>query len=150
MKKYANEKPPLRAELFTTGQMEQYAKELAAEHVLMSGRASEHLLKRLADNEEVLLEVHNLLTESAKASTRIAPAGEWLLDNFYLIEEQIYTGKKHLPKNYSEGLPRLLRGASAGMPRVYDIALEIISHSDGRVDFNGLCSFVKAYQWLLR
>jgi cyclic beta-1,2-glucan synthetase len=146
MRKYANEKPPLRSELFTAEQMEQYAKKLAGEHVLDSGRAQDLLLKRLAENEELLLEVHNLLTESAKANSRIAPAGEWLLDNFYLIEEQIYTGKKHLPKGYSEGLPWLSKGLSAGLPRVYDIALEIISHSDGRVDLTSLTSFVEAYQ----
>ncbi len=70
--------------------------------------------------------------------TGIAPAGEWLLDNFYLIEEQIYTGKKHLPKGYSKGLPQLLKGTSAGLPRVYDIAVEIISHSDGHVDLKSL------------
>ncbi|MCW3087789.1 MAG: glycosyltransferase, partial [Sediminibacterium sp.] len=77
---------------------------------------------------------------------RIVPAGEWLLDNYYLREEQIYTGKKHLPKGYSKGLPQLQKGASAGLPRVYDIAVEIISHSDGRVDLSSLSGFVQAYQ----
>ena len=76
----------------------------------------------------------------------IAPAGEWLLDNFYLIEEQIRTAKRHLPKGYSRELPCLLNGPSAGLPRVYDIALEIISHGDGRVDPENLSSFVAAYQ----
>ena len=69
-----------------------------------------------------------------------------MLDNFYLIEEQIYTGKKHLPKGYSKGLPHLQKGASAGLPRVYDIAVEIISHSDGHVDLNSLSGFVNTYQ----
>src|SRR4030095_16627202 len=101
---------------------------------------------RLAENEEMLIEVHELVTESAKAISRISPAAEWLLDNFYLIEEQIYIGKKHLPKGYSESLPRLVKGPSAGLPRVYDVALEIISHSDGRVDLKSLYNFVTSYQ----
>ncbi|HAL92510.1 MAG TPA: cyclic beta 1-2 glucan synthetase, partial [Verrucomicrobia bacterium] len=71
---------------------------------------------------------------------------EWLLDNFYLIEEQIRTARRHLPKGYSRELPRLLNGPSAGLPRVYDIALEIISHGDGRSDPESLSSFVTAYQ----
>ncbi|HJW57069.1 MAG TPA: glucoamylase family protein [Burkholderiaceae bacterium] len=75
----------------------------------------------------------------------MTPAAEWLLDNFYLIEEQIHTAKRHLPKNYSKELPCLLRGASAGKPRVYDIALETISHGDGRVDPENLSCFVAAY-----
>jgi hypothetical protein len=51
-----------------------------------------------------------------------------------------------LPKGYSRELPRLLNGPSAGLPRVYDIALETISHGDGRVEPESLSSFVKAYQ----
>jgi cyclic beta-1,2-glucan synthetase len=146
IEKYTNERPPLRAELFSAEQIEVYAKKLARNHTLISAQPSEQLLKRLAENEDALLEVHALLTESVKANHRIVPAGEWLLDNFYLIEEQIYTGKKHLPKGYSKGLPQLQKGASARLPRVYDIAVEIISHSDGRVDLASLSDFVKAYQ----
>ncbi|MEO8771153.1 MAG: glucoamylase family protein, partial [Ferruginibacter sp.] len=107
---------------------------------------TEQLLKRLAENEKILLEVHAILTETIKNNNRVVPAAEWLLDNFYLIEEQIYTGKKHLPKGYSVGLPRLLKGPSAGLPRIYDIAVEIISHSDGHVNINNLTRFVSGYQ----
>jgi cyclic beta-1,2-glucan synthetase len=146
LQKYANERPPLRAELFSAEQIEDYAKRLAKSHVLITEQPSEQLLKRLAENESALLDVHALLTNSVKENHRIVPAGEWLLDNFYLIEEQIYTGKKHLPKGYSKGLPQLKNGYSAGLPRVYDIAVEIISHSDGRVDLNSLLGFITAYQ----
>ncbi|MBC7867086.1 MAG: cyclic beta 1-2 glucan synthetase, partial [Gloeobacteraceae cyanobacterium ES-bin-316] len=144
--KYANERPPLRSELFTEEQLEQHALALSKKHPLISEHPSEQLLKRLAENEEILLEVHALLTEVVKNNNRIAPAGEWLLDNFYLVEEQIYTGKKHLPKGYSKGLPQLSKGESAGLPRVYDIAVEIISHSDGHVDLKSLTGFVTSYQ----
>ena len=51
-----------------------------------------------------------------------------------------------MPKGYSKTLPRLLKGESAGLPRVYDMAVEIISHSDGHVDITGLTGFVNAYQ----
>jgi cyclic beta-1,2-glucan synthetase len=146
MHKYDNEKAPIRSELFSLEQLESYARTLAKNHPLTIDRPSEQLLKRLAENEEILLEVHNLLTASAKENKRITPAGEWLLDNFYLIEEQIYTGKKHLPKGYSKGLPQLAKGPSTGLPRVYDLAVEIIAHSDGRVDLKSLNSFTTAYQ----
>ena len=146
MHKYDNEKAPIRSELFSLEQLESYAHTLANSHQLTSEKSSEQLLKRLADNEETLLEVHNLLTASAKENKRITPAGEWLLDNFYLIEEQIYTGKKHLPKGYSKGLPQLAKGPAAGLPRVYDLAVELIAHSDGRVDLKSLYSFTSSYQ----
>ncbi len=144
--KYADQRPPLRSELYTEQQLEQHARAISRKHELITERPGEQLLKRLAENETILLEVHAALTETLKNNNRIVPAGEWLLDNFYLIEEQIYTGKKHLPKGYSKGLPQLKRGESAGLPRVYDIAVEIISHSDGHVDLSSLTGFVMAYQ----
>src|SRR6185295_11658459 len=54
--------------------------------------------------------------------------------------------KRYLPKGYSKGLPKLRTGASAGYPRVYDIAIQIISHSDGHVDIQRLSRFVESYQ----
>jgi cellobiose phosphorylase len=126
--------------------MEQHGRTLAAMHALGEGHAPERLLARLAANEAVLFEVRDLVAEAVKASRRITPAGEWLLDNFYLIEGQVRTAKRLLPKGYARGLPRLKDGPSRGLPRVYDIALETISHGDGRVDPESLRSFVAAYQ----
>jgi len=146
-KKFASGEPPLRSELFSADQMEQHGKILASSHTLGSQRIpDQHLLTRLAENELFLFEVHNLLTETVKANHQITPAGEWLLDNFYLIEEQIRISKRHLPKGYIRELPRLLNGPSKGLPRVYDIAQETISHGDGRVDPENLSRFIAAYQ----
>ncbi|PYS02174.1 MAG: cyclic beta 1-2 glucan synthetase, partial [Acidobacteria bacterium] len=145
-RKYSVNDLPLRSELFSTDQMEEHGKTLAASHKLSTKGAASRLLTRLAENEDVLIGVHGLLIEAVQSDRRIAPAGEWLLDNFYLIEEQIRTAKRHLPKGYSRELPRLMNGPSAGLPRVYDIALETISHGDGRLDMDSLGSFVASYQ----
>ncbi len=144
--KFAVYEPPLRSELFSSDQMEQHGKTLAGLHTLHPGRARDRLLARLAENEAILAGTRSLLVEAVKTERRIMPAAEWLLDNFYLIEEQIRTARRHLPKGYSRELPRLLNGPSAGLPRVYDIALETISHGDGRVDPESLSSFIAAYQ----
>lgn len=144
--KYFEEEQPLRSELFSSDQMKKYGQTLAGAHKLSRRRLPDQLLARLADNEKVLIGVCSQLIEAVSANRQIAPAGEWLLDNFYLIEEQIRTAKRHLPKGYSRELPRLSDGPSAGRPRVYDIALETISHGDGRVDPESLSSFVAAYQ----
>ncbi len=147
IKKFSGGEPPLRSELFSADQMEQHGKVLASSHTLDDQLNSDlHLLARLTENETFLFEVHKLLTETVKAKHQNTPAGEWLLDNFYLVEEQIRTVKRHLPKGYSRELPRLLNGPSKGLPRVYDIAQETISHGDGRVDPENLIRFVAAYQ----
>jgi len=79
-------------------------------------------------------------------SRLITPAAEWLLDNFYLIEEQIQLARRHLPRGYSRELPRLLNSPSAGLPRIYDIVLELISHVDAQIDAGPLNAFIAAYQ----
>ncbi|HKW80594.1 MAG TPA: cyclic beta 1-2 glucan synthetase, partial [Casimicrobiaceae bacterium] len=144
--RFHSDEQPLRSELLSADQMEQYGKALAATHKLTARRGPDQLLPRLAANEAVLIDACNVLTRAVKANRRITPAGEWLLDNFYLIDEQIRTAKRHLPKAYSRELPRLGAGPSAGLPRVYDIALETIAHGDGRVDPDSLSRFVAAYQ----
>ena len=143
---YLNEEP-LRSELFSSDQMERLGKTLAATHKLSTKPAHDHLIKRLTDNELVLNEVRKLLTDSIKNKCQITPAGEWLIDNFYLIEEHIRIAKTHFPKNYSEDLPQLSDEASTlGLTRIYDIVLQIISHSDGRIDIESLSLFIKSYQ----
>ncbi len=137
---------PLRSELFSSEQMKQHGKVLASSHTVAHERAPDQLLSRLAENEKVLTDTCHLLTSALRENRQIAPAGEWLLDNFYLIEQQIRTARRHLPKGYSRVLPRLLKGPSAGLPRVYDLALETISHEDARVDLDSLSGFVASYQ----
>ena len=145
-RKLSYDELPLRSELLSSDQMKQRGKALAHLHKLTRARASEQLLARLHENEHVLIKTCNKLTTVAKNISQVAPAEEWLLDNFYLIEDHIRMAKRHLSKGYSRGLPRLQNGPSAGLPRVYDLAQETISHGDGRVDLENLISFVRAYQ----
>ena len=140
------QEPALRSELFSGEQMERHGRVLAGQHRLSPRSGPDLLLGRLADNEAVVTHTCERLTNATRRKRRITPAGEWLLDNFYLVEEQIRIARRHLPKGYSRQLPRLDSGPSAGLPRVYDIALEIISHGDGRVDTSSLQRFINAYQ----
>ncbi|MEO6264028.1 MAG: glucoamylase family protein [Luteimonas sp.] len=126
--------------------MERQGRVLARAHQVSAEPAPDRLLERLVDNHKVLGRACALLGDAAQAQRRLTPAGEWLLDNIYLIEEQISIAQRHLPKGYSRELPRLVAGPSSGFPRVYDIALSAISHGDGRVDAESLSRFVAAYQ----
>ncbi len=144
-KKIINEHP-LRAELFSTDQFGLHAKFLAENHSVNLKKTREKLLIRLKNNEEILLRANKMLNDAVKTKNSISPAGEWVLDNYYLIEEQIRLAQKYLPKVYSRELPNLLKGPMAGYPRVYDIAMEIVSHGDGRIDVKGLTAFITSYQ----
>ncbi|MCX5772069.1 MAG: cyclic beta 1-2 glucan synthetase [Candidatus Hydrogenedentes bacterium] len=137
---------PLRAELYSVNQLEHHANALAGLHVLATGVAPDRLISRLEENERILIRTYDLLTGAVTKNRRIVPAAEWLLDNFYLIEEQIRTARRHFPPSYSKGLPRLAKGPAAGSPRVYSIAMELISHVDGGVDATSLNAFITSYQ----
>src|SRR5256885_1288541 len=123
---------PLRAELLSVEQLARHAKALAATHQVVTQQGSNRLLARLGQNEEIL-RAYNRATLAVGQSRRVTPAADWLLDNFYLIEEQIQMARRHLPRAYSRELPRLVNGHAAGLPRVYDIVLELISHVDAQI-----------------
>jgi cellobiose phosphorylase len=138
---------PLRAELLTAAQMAERGYELAGEHEWRGGRRSDvQLLERLGYNETLIEDTCRMLAAAIAEQHRITPAGEFLLDHLYVISDQVRKARTHLPRSYSTELPVLTRGASAGMPRVYDLALDAISHGDGRVDQDALARFVRAYQ----
>ncbi|MBH2998317.1 cyclic beta 1-2 glucan synthetase [Serratia marcescens] len=132
----------VRSELFSTSQMERYGQKLARAHKLSPDKLPYYLLKRLGNNEAAITQNCYELNSGIKAS--IMPAGEWLLDNYYLIEEQIRIVRQHLPKSFGKGLPSLI--SPQNCPRIYDIASEAIAHGDGRWDTASLTSYITAYQ----
>jgi cellobiose phosphorylase len=140
------EELPLRSELFSAEQMDRHGIVLAKAHQVRRTPARDRLLKRLGENEAALIKACDLFIAATAASRRIGPSAEWLLDNLYLVEEQIGTAKRDLPEDFSAQLPQLQSGPSAGRPRVYDIALEAIAHGDGRVDRESISRFISAYQ----
>ncbi len=136
----------LRSELFSIEQLKRHAAKLAGKHIIDPHPGPDRLLPRLADNARVLRAAYDVVTAAVTPGQRIVPAEAWLLDNFYLIEQQIGLARQHLPRGYSRQLPRLADGPSAGFPRIYDLALELISHMDGRIDSDNATQFVAAYQ----
>jgi len=137
---------PLRAELFNIEQLQRHAAALADRHRLDPRPGPNRLLARLAENDRSLAQTYDLVAAAETRGLRVTPAGEWLLDNYYLIEQQVRLAKLHLPRMYSRELPRLVAGPTAGFPRVYDVVLELIMHVDGRVDAENLGAFVTSYQ----
>jgi cellobiose phosphorylase len=145
----ADGEEPLRAALFSSDQMVSQGKLLAGRHRISERHRADRLLARLADNERTLESVAHALRQAVARDRAITPAAEWLLDNMYLIDEEIRTARRHLPRGYSRELPRLAENSEAadGMtPRVYDLALEAISHTDGHLGRRTLSRFLAAYQ----
>ncbi len=138
---------PIRNELFSSAHLERHAEMMAQEHAVTSGpSAGVNLVKRVAENEEVLLESFRLIVETVRAERSITPAAEWMIDNFYIVEEQIKDIRDHLPPGYYKELPKLTNTKLVGYPRVYAIAYEFISHTDSLFDPDLLKMVLKSYQ----
>jgi cellobiose phosphorylase len=137
---------PLRAELLSVEQLKRFARKLACEHEVDTGPGYNRLLPRLDSNARALREAHDVLVAADAAGRRMSAPDEWLLDNFYLIEQQIELARIHLPRRYSHLLPRLTQGPHSGLPRVYSMAAELIAHLDGLLDAEAVSAFVGAYQ----
>ena len=138
---------PIRAELFSAERLEQHAKSLAEAKTDSRGsHPKRSLRRRLNDNAKSLIADFRALALAAKSGRQITSAGEWFLDNFYIVEEQIREVQKDLPANFYNELPKLAGGPLAGYPRVYGIAWALIAHTDGAFDMDRLDRFVRAYQ----
>ena len=96
-----------RGDLFSLEELAAHARSLAAHHHVRLHTRGDPLLARLQDNEQRLAKAYHVVVAAAKDGRRLPPAADWLLDNHYLIEEQIRTARLHLPRGYSRELPRL-------------------------------------------
>jgi len=141
----SGDSPPATRALFTVEQLTEHARLLAVGHDAVIRPGPNELLAKLNENERLLRE-YNRATYTVDQARRITPASEWILDNFYLIEEQIQMARRHLPKRYSRELRRLVGGRSSGLPRVYDIVLGFVSHVDAQLDVEAISAFLSAYQ----
>ncbi|PYJ67388.1 MAG: hypothetical protein DME76_15345, partial [Verrucomicrobia bacterium] len=103
-------------------------------------------LRRLREVESALGSANTNLTMSAKMHHAFTLSAEWLLDNAYLIREQVIDLRRSLPQKYYGELPLIASGPEAGLPRVYRVASELVSESCGAVGPEIIRKFLVAFQ----
>jgi cyclic beta-1,2-glucan synthetase len=138
---------PVRAEIFSIERLEQHAESLAAAQVVVTDSSEgKAIAARLADNASALLSAYRSICEAVIAGRAITPAAEWLVDNYYIVEEQIRQIREDLPPSYYKELPKLAAGPFAGYPRILGLVWAFIAHTDSRFDPAMLTRYVLAYQ----
>ena len=142
------ETAPIRAELFGTERLEHHALSLAAAQTVAQGRIARvpSLSRRVRDNAEVLLHAYRFSAAALQSGQQIAPAAEWLLDNFHIVEQQLQQVEADLPPGYYRQLPKLAEGPLAGYPRVLGLAWAYVAHTDSLLYAPVLVRFVQSYQ----
>lgn len=138
---------PIRAELYSVERLEQYAVSLAEQQQQTAQpKKFPKLLPRLEENGQILLETYKSLADAIRRKKAISPAAEWLVDNFHIVEEQVREIQEDLPQKFYSELPKLTEGYFKSYPRVYAVAVALISHTDSRLETETLRRFLNAYQ----
>lgn len=137
----------IKGALLDTQQLEDYLRKIASGHVLQDkSNKYTYPIPRLKENFEFITEVYNLLNEHIKLKLPIHPAGEWILDNFYIIDETVKIVTKELTlKKYTNFLG-IANGPYAGFARIYVLASEIVAYTDGKINGKNLEVLLKAYE----
>ncbi len=144
---FSEPEEPIRAELFSSERLEQHAETLAAAQTISSrADAGRPLIPRVLENGRVLLDYYRATALSIQQDQVITPAAEWLVDNFFIVEEQLREIRDDLPVGFYRKLPKLSAGHLEGYPRVFGVAWAFVAHTDSRFDPDLLRSFVMAYQ----
>lgn len=103
-------------------------------------------IPRLLENYSIIKEVYNLLNEHVKMKIAIHPAGEWLLDNFYAIEEVTKSIEKEMTVKKYTNFVGIANGKYQGFARIYVLASEIVNYTDNKIIKEVLENSLRAYQ----
>ena len=138
---------PFRDELLSVERLDERARSLAARFTVdPSRRAARSVLPRFDDNVRVLREAYRTLAGDVHRGEFVTAAAEWVLDNYHLVAAEIRDVRQNLPRGYYRELPKLAAREQAGNARVYALAVELIRHSDSRLDRTQLVRWLDAFQ----
>ena len=128
-------------------QLENYLEKVASDHILTSkSDKSTYPVPRLIENFKFITKTYEILNEDLKIGISIHPAGEWLLDNYYIIEESVKNIQKDLSLEKYTNFLGIQNGIYKGMARIYVLAAEIVAYTDSKIDGEILEDLLRAYQ----
>ncbi len=137
----------LNGTLLDKVQLEKHLEKIAANHNISRKSSKEtYPVPQMIQNFKFIKETYELLNEHVKLEINIHPAGEWLLDNFYIIEETVKQIEKELPlKKYVDFLG-IANGNYEGFARIYVLASEIVAYTEGKIEKDDLEKYIESYQ----
>ena len=137
----------IKGAILDKNQLDSYLEKIASDHILQEKSDKDtYPIPRLKEDFEIIKEVYKLLNEHLEIGIPIHPAGEWILDNLYIIEEAIKNICKDLTlKKYTNFLG-IANGRYEGFARIYVLAGEMVAYTDGKINGENLKQMLMAYQ----
>ena len=128
-------------------QLKKHLEKIASSHnIIQKSQKDTYPIPELLEDYEIIKEVYNLLNDHVKQQINIHPAGEWLLDNFYIIEETVKQIQKELTIQKYKNFVGIANGEYAGVARVYVLASEIVAYTENKIEKANLEEYLESYQ----
>ena len=128
-------------------QLEKHLQKVAANHNLVAkSDKNTYPIPHLMESFRVIQEVYSLLSEHLKLGISIHPAGEWLLDNLYVIEECVKQIQNQLTIKKYTNFVGIANGQYKGFARIYVLAAEIVAYTDNNIERKDLEHYLASYQ----
>lgn len=145
--KRMNKNDSIRASYLSDDDLKQLGGRLATGevHTLPEFRAFD-LVARQKENEAAILKAYRSTREANESGEMITPAAEWLLDNHYLVEQNIRQVRQDLPLKFYRQLPTIDLPGVGALPRVLSIAWMYIAHTHSALTMPSLTAMVDGYQ----
>ncbi|MCK4449341.1 MAG: hypothetical protein KAX26_01990, partial [Anaerolineae bacterium] len=101
-------------------QLENLAYQLAENHAIARRPIRRpSLLDRLREQETLWRDAYQRFAESSEVQLALSYTAEWLLDNFYVVQQALRQVREDTPKGYYRRLPKLATSPLEGYPRIY-------------------------------
>jgi cyclic beta-1,2-glucan synthetase len=137
---------PFRVESLGKDAFKQCISVLAAKSISAKPPGSGVLLKRFHQNARNIHRTCDQLAVHTEQGKNVPSASEWLLDNRYIIQGVIDEVEHDLPRTYFRELKALQHGAYRGYPRIYALAVALLSHTDSNLNEDIVDEIVSTYQ----
>ncbi|MBA8899432.1 glucoamylase family protein [Phyllobacterium sp. P30BS-XVII] len=100
--------------------------------------------QRTVENARLILHSYRSSDAAARKGETITPAAQWLLDNYYLVDQNIQQVERDLPKKFFRQLPPLK--GKPEIPRVMALAWLYAAHTDSQFSLSSLTAVVEGFQ----
>ncbi len=128
-------------------QLKMHLEKIASSHnLVINSDKQTYPIENLQEDYQLIKEVYELLNEDIKQNINIHPAGEWLLDNFYIIEETVKQIQKELPIKKYKNFVGISNGEYKGFARIYVLAEEIVAYTENKIEKEKLEEYLESYQ----
>jgi cyclic beta-1,2-glucan synthetase len=103
------------------------------------------LLKRLKQSRQWVRQVCADLTAASRLEQKATPAADWILETSTSSGEHRDV-LLNLPRSFYQQLPILSADPHRGLPCIYGLAKDLVSHTELRLERENILAYIEAYQ----